>query len=205
MRSARLNFLPARNSGCFRSAITTREDLNSTSAAKSSATSDGAQRVSATSSVLSRSACSSASLSPTTMWYLIPGYLRTRCPMISETTAVTGSVVPILTIPCAGSDLCTMSITPCLISSKATCVRSTRRRPHSVNSTPREDRSSSAVPMVCSMSAMALEIAGCDNPRCFDALAMLPISAMVWSVWRSLSLRRRPMRSSHCICIHHRL
>lgn len=42
------------------------------------------------------------------------------------------------------------------------------------------------------MSAIALEIAGCDKARYSDALTMLPISATVWSVCRSLNLRRRP-------------
>ena len=49
------------------------------------------------------------------------------------------------------------------------------------------------------MSAIALEIAGCDRASSSAAFAMLPTSATVWSVCRSLSLRRRPMRSSHSI------
>src|SRR5207253_5154940 len=71
---------------------------------------------------------------------------------------------------------------------------------NSVHSTPRADRSRSGTPKMRSISETALEIAGWDNARCSEALAMLPTSATVCNVCRSLSLKRRPMRSSHSIC-----
>ena len=117
----------------------------------------------------------------------------------AATPSANAAVAPTRNSPAFGSERNSMSWTPCLSSSKAATPRLSSARPYWVGSTPCALRSRSRTPIVCSSSAIDLEIAGCVVFRTAAALLMLPACTTAIRTWRSCSFIRRPMRSLNCI------
>ena len=77
--------------------------------------------------------------------------------------------------------------------------RGRRARPYMVGSTPRRVRSRSRTPSVCSRPAMAADTTGCETEDGAPLSPCCPIARPRTAHAGSRSLRRRPMRSSHCM------
>src|SRR5215469_7508523 len=114
-----------------------------------------------------------------------------RSTIIGSRLVAIASVLPIRSLPAAGSARNSSSVMLVCRSSSMAAPRASRARPKTVGATPRGLRSSRRRPNRRSRSATAFDTKGWEVARRSAAFAMLPCSATSISTLRCRNLRRR--------------